>query len=256
MGREHVKIKLTNTQTSHSKTESYTTVDNLPTCVDVPCRVKSSLVLKLENVPIFNVGFLWNSTSDSWSAIGRWHQSCHQCGEGKELCPPHPINTIAYSSDACNGVNSFVPHEVPKGVVSDNIGEPKWTRFYGRPAIIAYTNGHVYDSAFNEEFQSTLSWYKNYMLKNIPWSDNDLIPIQYEKQIEADNPTTKNFLYFQHEERMYVVTLVLPHTVYEMHDTGLIEVSGRKELASYGIDYILHLDVLYVILTSSLTPAA
>ena len=184
--------------------------------------MESQTILKVENVPLFNLAFLWNETHRTWSAIGRWYQNPHQCSE--TMHSPHRINTIAYSNNA-SALDSFIAIDVPLSVRSTNIGEPKWVTVNGESGfILAYTNGPPKDAnqfAFDETKASFKSRYKNYIYN--PKSKETTL-IQYDTPIEENNPTAKNFLFFSHENSTYVITLIHPsHDVYEWNQNGMIE---------------------------------
>ena len=189
-----------------------------------PLVMESQTVFKVEDVPLFNLGFLWNETHRTWSAVGRWYQSQCQCSNTEKIA--YRRNTIAYSNNA-SALDSFVGIKVPLSVRTVNIGEPKWVKVNGEISIYSYTNGRPVDRtsrskfAFDKTKPSFKSRYKNYLYN--PRSKETTL-IQYDTPIEENNPTAKNFLFFAHEKSTYVITLIYPsHDVYGWNENGMIE---------------------------------
>ena len=190
------------------------------------CADPVELVLDTGNAAVFNVAFTWDVSNSRWVGLGRFHQSTPNAPNC--LVPWHfqAINDLAYSDDGRG--ESYRTLTVPKNVQCNNIGEPKWMRVGGKQLVYCYTNGACPSATFMNDVPSgklrdTLlaSFYRNYFFDFTTPEHTagraPAHPIWYEERPEPDQPTAKNFLFFEHGGQPYAITLVEPtHSIYAL----------------------------------------
>mmetsp|Transcript_93782 Transcript_93782/g.165351 ORF Transcript_93782/g.165351 Transcript_93782/m.165351 type:complete len:456 (-) Transcript_93782:86-1453(-) len=113
----------------------------------------------------------------------------------------------------------FTPMKIPDNVVCNEVAEPKWFMLQGEAYVYASTWGNCPNSMLEGIPPAAMKTFTentctNYIFKV---GSEHALPLVYDDRIEPDNPTAKNFLFFDFGNSTFALTLISPHKVYQVN---------------------------------------